>query len=76
MYNCFKEAQKIAKELRGSFANDPYRMAEIRLLEQVAEHNNVALNLLCRLGNLDPKLKVSFEFVHHPHFAVATVKRS
>ncbi|KAK6151714.1 hypothetical protein DH2020_014349 [Rehmannia glutinosa] len=76
MYNCFKDAQRIAKELRGNFANDPDRMAELRRIEQVAEHNSVALNLLCQLGNIEPSLKFSFEFIHHPHFAVAAVKRS
>ncbi|XP_057768011.1 uncharacterized protein LOC130988236 isoform X2 [Salvia miltiorrhiza] len=76
MHNCFKDAQKIAKELRGSFANDPDRLAELRQIEQVAEHNHVALNLLCRLGSLEPSLKISFDFIHHPHFATAAVKRS
>ncbi|KAH6794326.1 MAK10-like protein [Perilla frutescens var. hirtella] len=76
MHNCFKDAQRIAKELRGSFANDPDRLAELRQIEQVAEHNYVALNLLCRMGNLEPSLKISFEFIHHPHFATAAVKRS
>ncbi|KAL6560921.1 hypothetical protein OROHE_006098 [Orobanche hederae] len=76
MYNCFKDAQRIAKELRGNFASDPDRFAELRRIEQVAEHNSVALNLICRLGTLEPSLKVSFEFIHHPHFALAAVKRS
>lgn len=76
MHNCFKDAQRIAKELRGSFANDSDRLAELRQIEQVAEHNYVALNLLCRLGSLEPSLKISFEFIHHPHFATAAVKRS
>ncbi|GFP96306.1 N-alpha-acetyltransferase 35 natc auxiliary subunit [Phtheirospermum japonicum] len=71
-----EDAQKIAKELRGNFANDPDRLAELRRIEQVAEHNSVALNLICQLGTLEPSLKVSFEFIHHPHFAVAAVKRS
>ncbi|XP_042002128.1 N-alpha-acetyltransferase 35, NatC auxiliary subunit-like isoform X1 [Salvia splendens] len=76
MHNCFKDAQKIAKDLRGGFANNPDRLAELRRIEQVAEHNHVALNLLCRLGSLEPSLKVSFDFIHHPHFATASVKRS
>ncbi|XP_073150287.1 uncharacterized protein [Henckelia pumila] len=76
MHNCFKDAQKIAKELQANFAGDPERMAELRRLQQVAEHNDVALSLLCRLGTLDPSLRISFEFIHHPHFAVASVKRS
>ncbi|KAA8522977.1 hypothetical protein F0562_009400 [Nyssa sinensis] len=76
MYNCFKDAQRIAKDLRSSFSNDPDRMAELRRIEQVAEHNGVALNLICRLGTLDPSLKVYFEFSHHPCFATAVVKRS
>ncbi|CAK9136483.1 unnamed protein product [Ilex paraguariensis] len=76
VYNCFKDAQRIAKELRSSFSNDRDRMVELRQIEQVAEHNGVALNLVCRLGTLDPSLKVYFEFSHHPYFATAVVKRS
>ncbi|KAL6519129.1 hypothetical protein OROGR_018449 [Orobanche gracilis] len=76
MYNCFNDARRIAKELRGNFASDPDKFAELRRIEQVAEHNSVALNLICRLGTLEPSLKVSFEFIHHPHFALAAVKRS
>ncbi|KAG8367445.1 hypothetical protein BUALT_Bualt16G0072900 [Buddleja alternifolia] len=76
MHNCFKDAQRIAKELRANFANDPDRIAELRRIEQVAEHNCVALNLVSRLGTLEPSLKISFEFSHHPHFASAAVKRS
>ncbi|KAK9268389.1 hypothetical protein L1049_000138 [Liquidambar formosana] len=76
MYNYFKDAQRIAKELKSSFSNDPDRVAELRRIEQVAEHNGVALNIICRVGSLDPSLKVSFEFSHHPYFAIAVVKRS
>ncbi|XP_031261362.1 N-alpha-acetyltransferase 35, NatC auxiliary subunit isoform X3 [Pistacia vera] len=76
MYNYFKDAQKIAKEIKSSFSNDPERLAELRRLEQVAEHNVVAVNVICRLGAIDPSLKVSFEFSHHPYFASAVVKRS
>uniref|UniRef100_A0A7N1A2U2 N-alpha-acetyltransferase 35, NatC auxiliary subunit n=1 Tax=Kalanchoe fedtschenkoi TaxID=63787 RepID=A0A7N1A2U2_KALFE len=76
MYNYFKDAQKLAKELKGNFSNDSDRMSELRKLEQVAEHNSVALNLISRLGNLDSSLKVSLEFNHHPYFATVVVKRS
>ncbi|KAJ6435793.1 hypothetical protein OIU84_000922 [Salix udensis] len=76
MYNYFKDAQKIAKEVKSSFLNDPDRSAELRILEQVAEHNSVALNVISRVGALDPSLKVSFEFIHHPYFATVVVKRS
>ncbi|KAK4854328.1 hypothetical protein QYF36_022325 [Acer negundo] len=76
MYNYFKNAQRIAKEIKSSFSDDPDRLAEVRRLEQVAEHNGVALNVICRVGALDPSLKVSFEFTHHPYFATAIVKRS
>ncbi|KAL4318234.1 hypothetical protein GQ457_18G003700 [Hibiscus cannabinus] len=76
MYNYFKDAQRIAKEVKSSFSNDPDRLAELRKLEQVAEHNSVAQNLICRLGALDPSLKVSFELSHHPFFATVVVKRS
>jgi hypothetical protein len=76
MYNYFKDAQKIAKEVKSSFLNDPDRLAELCILEQVAEHNSVALNVISRVGALDPSLKVSFEFIHHPCFATVVVKRS
>lgn len=77
MYNCFKETQRIAKELRGSFYNDSDKMAELRRIEQVAEHNSVALSLISRLGTVDASsLKIQFEFSHHPFFATAVVKRS
>ncbi|XP_027068944.1 uncharacterized protein [Coffea arabica] len=75
-YNCFKDAQRTAKELRTSYSNDPEKLNELRMIEQVAEHNVVALNLVRHLGTLDPSLKVYFEFSHHPHFASAVVKRS
>ncbi|KOM32991.1 hypothetical protein LR48_Vigan01g254700 [Vigna angularis] len=71
----FKEAQRIAKEVKSSFANDPDTMAELRRIEQVAERNSIALNV-CRAGALDPKLKISFAFCHHPFYATAIVKRS
>lgn len=76
MYNYFKDAQRIVKEIKSSFSNDPDRLAELRRLEQVAEHNAVALNLICRVGALDPSLKVSLEFSYHPYFATIIVKRS
>ncbi|XP_065849423.1 uncharacterized protein [Euphorbia lathyris] len=75
MYNYFKDAQKIAKEIKSSFSSDPERLDEVRRLEQVAEHNSIALNVICRVGAVDRSLKVSFEFIHHPCFATAVVKR-
>lgn len=74
MYNYFKDAQRIAKEIKSSFSNDPEKLAELRRIEQVAEHNGIALNVISRVGALDPSLKV--EFTHHPCFATAVVKRS
>ncbi|XP_062149262.1 uncharacterized protein LOC133857901 [Alnus glutinosa] len=76
MYNYFKDAQRIAKEVKSSFSNDPDKLAELRRIEQVAEHNSIALNVISQVGALDPTLKVSFEFSHHPYFATAVVKRS
>lgn len=51
-------------------------MQELRQIEQVAEHNKIALNVINKVGTRDPSLIVSFEFTHHPVFAVAVVKRS
>lgn len=76
MYNYFKDAQRIAKDVKSSFSNDADKLAELRRLEQVAEHNAVALNVICRVGAVDPSLKVYFEFNHHPYFATAVVRRS
>lgn len=76
MYNYFKDAQRIAKEIKSSFSNDPEKLAELRRIEQVAEHNGIALNVISQVGALDPSLKVTFEFTHHPCFATAVVKRS
>jgi len=76
MCDYFKEAQKIAKELKGSFANDPDMTAELRRIEQVAERNNIAMTVISRLGTPDPSVKVSFTLCHHPFFATAIVKRS
>lgn len=75
-YNFFKEIQKIVPSLRGSFASEPEKLAEVRRIEQVAEHNRIALNIINQVGAGEPSLRVSFEFTHHPHFAVAVVKRS
>nr|XP_029146177.1 N-alpha-acetyltransferase 35, NatC auxiliary subunit isoform X2 [Arachis hypogaea] len=72
----FKEAHRIAKDVKSSFAHDADMMAEIRRIEQVAEHNNIALNVISRVGALEPSLKISFTFTHHPFFATAIVKRS
>ncbi|KAL5211511.1 hypothetical protein ABZP36_022358 [Zizania latifolia] len=74
--NIFKEVQKIIPSLRGSFASEPEKLAEIHQLEQVAEHNRIALNIISQVGAGDPSLRVSFEFTHHRHFAVAVVKIS
>lgn len=76
IYSYFKDAKRIARDLMTNFSNDPDKIAELRKIEQVAEHNMVALNLISRLGTLDPSLKVHFEFNHHPYFASAVVKRS
>lgn len=74
--NYFKEAQRIITSLRGSFASNPGKLIELQQLEQVAEHNRVALNVINQIGAHDPSLRVSFEFIHHPHFAIAVIKRS
>lgn len=74
-FDYFKEAQKIVKEVKSGFSNDPDTIAELRRVEQVAERNSIVLNL-CRAGTLDPKLKISFTFCHHPFYATAIVKRS
>ncbi|XP_038695309.1 N-alpha-acetyltransferase 35, NatC auxiliary subunit-like isoform X2 [Tripterygium wilfordii] len=75
-YNYFKDAHRIAREVRSSFSNDPDRLAELKRLEQVAEHNGIALNIICKIGASDPSLKLSFEFIHHPYLATTVIKRS
>ncbi|BAS81437.1 Os02g0803250 [Oryza sativa Japonica Group] len=49
-YNFFKEIHKITPSLRGSFASEPEKLAEIRQIEQVAEHNRIALNIISQVG--------------------------
>ncbi|XP_010413855.1 PREDICTED: N-alpha-acetyltransferase 35, NatC auxiliary subunit-like isoform X3 [Camelina sativa] len=71
-YEYFHDAQKLAKDIKVGYANNPDKLAEVRGLEQVAERNIVAVNLFCQ----DRSLKVSFEFTHHPYFATAVVRRS
>lgn len=75
-HNYFKDALRIAKDLKSTFSHDPERVAALRSIEQVAEHNAVALNIICKLGTIEPSLKVHFEFSHHTCFATAVVKRS
>ncbi|PKA48850.1 hypothetical protein AXF42_Ash016366 [Apostasia shenzhenica] len=75
-HNFFREAQRIITSLRGSFSGDTDRLLELRQLEQVAERNRIALNVINQIGASDRSIKVSFEFPHHPFFAVAMVKRS
>ncbi|XP_010488830.1 PREDICTED: N-alpha-acetyltransferase 35, NatC auxiliary subunit isoform X4 [Camelina sativa] len=72
MYEYFHDAQKLAKDIKVGYANNPDKLAEVRGLEQVAERNIVAVNLFCQ----DRSLKVSFEFTHHPYFATAVVRRT
>ncbi|KAK9697967.1 hypothetical protein RND81_08G073700 [Saponaria officinalis] len=76
MYNHFKDAQRIVKELRKSFSNDPKKMAELRCIEQVAERNSVALNVINCVGARDTSLKISLDFSYHPNLAAVVVKRS
>ncbi|CAL9222727.1 unnamed protein product [Arabidopsis halleri] len=71
-YEYFRDAQKIAKDIKVGYANDPDKLAEVRGLEKVAERNIVAVNLFYQ----DRSLKVSFEFTHHPYFATAVVRRA
>ncbi|XP_031483391.1 uncharacterized protein LOC116252912 isoform X2 [Nymphaea colorata] len=75
-YNYFRDIQRISKELRGTFSGDPERLSELRQIEQVAEHNRIALNVIHQVGACDPSLEISFVFGHHTCFAVAMVKRA
>jgi N-alpha-acetyltransferase 35, NatC auxiliary subunit len=72
----FKEIQRITTSLKGSFADAPEKLLEIRKIEQVAERNRIAANVINQLGASDPSLRVSLELTHHPHFAVVVVRRS
>ncbi|KAI4380470.1 hypothetical protein MLD38_006656 [Melastoma candidum] len=47
-YNYFKDAQRIARDIKHHFLGDPDRLSELQKIEQVAEHNSVALNVVCR----------------------------
>ncbi|CAA6669967.1 unnamed protein product [Spirodela intermedia] len=76
--NChyFLDAQKIVAALRGRLGNEAGRLAELQQIEQVAEHNRIALSVIDRVGPSDPSLRVTLEFDRHPCFAVAAIKRS
>lgn len=74
--NYFREAQRLTSSLKGSFSGHPDRLLELRQIEQVAEHNRIALNVINQAGSQVSSLKVSLEFTHHPFFATATVRRS
>ncbi|XP_074281144.1 uncharacterized protein LOC141606055 isoform X2 [Silene latifolia] len=76
MYNHFKDAQRIVKELKKVFVNDLNKLAELRCIEQVAERNSIALNVINCVGGRDATLKISLDFSYHPNFAVLVVKRS
>ncbi|KAJ8450673.1 hypothetical protein Cgig2_021145 [Carnegiea gigantea] len=69
-------SRNVLHKLCFHFGNDPNKLAELRCIEQIAERNSIALNVINRIGAVDPALKISFEFSYHPYFAVAVVKRS
>lgn len=75
-YDYFGDAQRISIMLRDSFSDDPDKLAELQQIERVAEYNKIALHVINKLDFNDSSLKISFEFNHHPYFAVAVVKRS
>ncbi|XP_020673871.1 N-alpha-acetyltransferase 35, NatC auxiliary subunit isoform X1 [Dendrobium catenatum] len=75
-HNYFREVQRILASLRGSFAGDSNKLLELHQLEQVIEHNRIALSVIDQVGASDPSLEIRFEFQHHPFFPVAVVKRS
>lgn len=77
-YNNFSDVLRICKELRNSLSgdNDHDKLAELLKIEQVAEHNRIAMNIIRLAGTHDPSLNVSFELTYHPWFAVAVVRRS
>lgn len=75
-YDYFGDAQRISIMLRDSFSDDPDKLAELQQIERVAEYNKIALHVINKLDFNDSSLKITFEFNHHPYFAVAVVKRS
>ena len=75
-YHYFLDAQKIVATIRGRLGEGDAMFLELQQIEQVAEHNRIALNVLDRLGPSDPALRVTLEFDRHPCFGVAAIKRS
>ncbi|KAJ3695497.1 hypothetical protein LUZ60_000874 [Juncus effusus] len=75
-YDYFREIQRISVSLKGSFAGQPEKLSELRQIEQVAERNRIALNVINQLGAGNPSFRVSLDLSHHPYFAVLLVKRS
>lgn len=75
-YHYFLDAQKFVAALRVRLGSEGGRLAELQQIEQVAEHNRIALSVIDRVGPSDPSLRVTLEFDRHPCFAVAAIKRS
>lgn len=75
-FDYFEAAQKDLKKLRHCFPKDSERLHEIQQLEHVAEKNRIALNVIHFAEQAGSFPRVSFEFSHHPLFAVAVIKRS
>ncbi|KAK1275062.1 hypothetical protein QJS04_geneDACA001526 [Acorus gramineus] len=74
--NYFRDVQRISTLLRSRIPEDSEKLTEIRQIEQVAEHNRIAVNVINQARSYGSSLRVSFEFSQHPFFAVAVVKRS
>ncbi|XP_078437629.1 MAK10 homolog isoform X2 [Wolffia australiana] len=71
----FVDVQKIVAVLKAKLGEGASKFAELQQIEQVAEHNRIALGIIDKLGPSDPSLRVTLEFDCHPCFGVATIKR-
>lgn len=74
LYKIFKEIEKIIPSSKGTFASRPEKLAELRQIEQVADHNRIAINIIDHVGVGDPLLRASFEFTHHHQFCGRSCK--
>ena len=75
-FDYFEDVQKDLNKLGHYFPKGSEKVHEIQQLEHVAEKNRITLNVIRFVGQGGNFPRVSFEFSHHPLFAVAVIKRS
>ena len=75
-FDYFEDVQKDLNKLRHYFPKGSTEEHEIQQLEHMAKKNRITLNVIRFTGQGVNFSRVSFEFSHHPLFAIAVIKRS